>query len=293
MPARELTQQATQQLEKLNDAIRHRSAEQQLAHAYRLKQMLDKQIQTLGKCANPGTNPGGNVSDANLQRTAGEARETVNQLKKVAEQEPTRDAFGQPLREALSGQNKVDLDAKLTRLQQAQDETAKQQRAGEAMEGLSKVSKAFEASEPKAMQMAQKTDSLKPDEQESFNLGLAELESLIKQQQNKRQVSPRDQASQGREAMFNLRTGMRDLYGDNERGNRILAQLEEILKAENPVDVETLKKLMAELQHFSAETSDRLARKDDKPEVMNIDPSRLPPAYRGRIQKYFQKLSEK
>ena len=66
-----------------------------------------------------------------------------------------------------------------------------------------------------------------------------------------------------------------------------------MLKAETPLEVGDLKKLMDELQHFSVETSDRLAKKDDKPEVTNIDPSKLPPAYRGRIQKYFQKLSEK
>jgi hypothetical protein len=143
------------------------------------------------------------------------------------------------------------------------------------------------------MQTAQKTDSLKPDEQQSFNLGLAELESLLKQQQSGRKVSPKDQKSQGREALANLRMGMRERYGDNELGNKILAQLDEALKPENPVDVEILKKLITELQHFSVETADKLARKEDKPEVTNIDPARLPPAYRGRIQKYFQRLSEK
>ena len=61
----------------------------------------------------------------------------------------------------------------------------------------------------------------------------------------------------------------------------------------NAVDVDDLKKLMDQLQHFSVETSDRLAKKEDKPDITNIDPTRLPPAYRGRIQKYFQKLSEK
>ena len=291
--ARAATQQATQQLSKLNDAMKNRSAEQQLAQAYRLKQMLDKQIQTLGKCANPGSGPNGSPSDAEVQQTASDARETVNQLKNVAEQEPTRDAFGPPLRDALSGQNKVDLDAKLTRLQQAQDQTSKQQRAGEAMEGLSKISKAFESSQPQALQTARKTDSLKPGEQESFNLGLAELESLIKQQENNRQVSPRAKAQQGQEALQNLRAGMKSLYGDNERGTQILMQLDSMLKEENLVDVEILKKLVNELQHFAVETSDGLARKEDKPEVTNIDPSRLPPAYRGRIQKYFQRLSEK
>ena len=175
--------------------MKSETAGQQLADAYKLKQMLDKQIQTFGKCANPGA--GGQVSDAEVDRTASEARETLNQLKKVAEQEPTRDAFGPPLRAALSGPNKVDLDSKLARVQLAQDEPTRQQRAGEARDALSKVSKAFEESEPKTMQMAQKTDSLKPGEQESFNLGMSELESLIKQLEDNRQMS-RDEPGQAR-----------------------------------------------------------------------------------------------
>ena len=82
----------------------------------------------------------------------------------MAEQEPTRDAFGPPLRAALSGPNKSDLDSKLARVQLAQDEPTKRERAGDAKDALSKVSQAFEESEPKTMQMAQKTDSLKPGE---------------------------------------------------------------------------------------------------------------------------------
>ena len=59
------------------------------------------------------------------------------------------------------------------------------------------------------------------------------------------------------------------------------------------LEVGDLKKLMEELQSYSVETSEQLAVKENKPDVTNIDPAKLPPAYRGRIQKYFQKLSEK
>ena len=106
-------------------------------------------------------------------------------------------------------------------------------------------------------------------------------------------ISPKDRARQGREALYNLQSGLRAQSGDNDRGNQILLHLEKLLKPETPLEVADLKKLMDELQHFSVETSDHLAKKEDKPEVTNIDPSRLPPAYRGRIQKYFQKLSER
>ncbi len=97
---------------------------------------------------------------------------------------------------------------------------------------MGKVSKAFEDSQPKAMQMAQKTDSLKPGEQESFNQGMSELESLLKQLEGNRQMSPENQAKQGREALGNLQSGMRGLYGDNERAAQLLVELDQMLKTE-------------------------------------------------------------
>ena len=289
--ARTATQQAAQQLEKLSEAMKNESAGRQLADAYKLKQILDKQIQTLGKCANPSA--GGQGSSAEMDQTASEARETLNQLKNVAEQEPTRDLFGPPLRTALGGTNKVDLDSKLARVQLASDEPTKRERSGDARDALGKVSKAFEESEPKAMQMAQKQDSLKPGEQDSFNMGMSELESLLKQLEDKRQLSRENQGKQGQEALGNLRAGVRSKYGDNESGTQILAQLDKMLKAEQPIEIEDLRKLINELRHFSVETADQMERKQDKPEVTNIDPTRLPPVYRGRIQKSFEKLSEK
>jgi hypothetical protein len=293
--ARDATRDATMQVEKLNDAMSSRSAQQQLADAYRLKQMLDKEIQTLGR----GADATNQVPTSELEQTASAARETINQLKSAAEQEPTRDAFGKPLRDSLSGQNKVDLDAKLMRLERPRrlsdvpEEASKEQRAAEARDALAKVSKAFDASQPGTLQYAQRTDSIKPGEQDSFAQGMAELGSLLKQLQRARQLSKQNQNGQGQEALFNLQTGMRSQYGDNERGNELLLHLQQMLKAEKPLEVADLKKLMDELEHFSAETSERISDKDKKAELTNIDPSRLPPAYRGRIQKYFQKLSER
>jgi len=306
------TRAATEGVEKLNSAMLNQSTEQQLADAYRLKQMLDKQIQTLDE----KTQPENKVSDSQLQQTATDAKETLNQLKRTAEQEPTRDAFGQPLRDALSGQNKVDLDARLNQLQQAAKEAARNSGqsgkggsgtngndsansqaqsalAAAARDGLDKVSKAFSASEPKATQLARKEDSLKPSGEESMNLGMSELQSLLKMLEKEGKLSDAQRGQQGEEALYNLQTGMRNFYGSNERGDQILVHLKEMIKGDKPMEIEDLKKLMDELQRFSVEHSEKLAKKDEPPEVTNIDPQRLPPAYRGRIQKYFQKLSEK
>ena len=285
--ARTATHEATEQLEKLCQATGSKSAAHQLTDAYRLKQMLDQEIQTMANFANGD----GKVSEAELQKTVSASRETINQLKNAAEQEPTRDSFDKPLREALSGNNKVDLDTKLNQVQQAQDAPSKKERTSAAKEALSKVSRAFSDSEPKTLQMAGKNDSLKGDKGDSLKLGMAELESLIKQLERQK-ISPEDRGKQGQEALFNLQTGLRSFHGSNEQGEQILVKLEQALKAE-ALDVGDLKKLMDQLEHFSVETSDQLASKQEKPDVTNIDPSRLPPAYRGRIQKYFQKLSEK
>lgn len=280
--------QATKDLQNLSNAMNGGSASQQLADAYRLKQMLDDQIRKMDDFSSAASN---NIPNMDPAQTARDARETVNQLKTAAEQEPTRDAFAQPLRDSLSGTNKVDIDAKLAQLEQAQDQPSQQQRAGEARDALSRVSKAFGASQPKSLQMAHKSDALKPDAKDSFNLGLSQLDSLAKQLEQKK-LSPENQSKQGQEALYNLQTGLRSFNGDNERGNQIMLHLEELLKSKDPVEVEDLRKLLSELQHFSVESSDHLAKGDD-PEVTNIDPAKLPPAYRGRIQKYFQKLSEK
>lgn len=286
---------ATQQLEKLNEAMQNRSLEQQLADAYKLKQMLDRQAATFEQRSQPDSK----VSDQELQSTVEQAKDTISQLKKSAEQEPTRDHFGPPLREALSGQNKLDLDAKLGRLERprrledVQDGKTKEQRAGEAAEALSKVSKAFDESQPGALKMARNQDALRPGEKERFERGMTELESLIAQLENNRQMQAGDQAKQARQALADLQAGARSYYGDNTDSNQILGQLADLLKGEKSLDLGDLKKLLNQLQHFSSEEAERLAKAEDQPAVSNIDPARLPPAYRSRIQKYFQGLSER
>lgn len=283
------TQSATRELAKLNSAAQRESAAQQLADAYKLKEMLDRQARTFDQSSRDDSK----ISDDELQSTAGAARETLNQLKRSAEQEPTRDAFGQPLRDALSGQNKVDLDASLMRLQQPQSAAERREQSGQARDALAGVSKAFEASQPKSLRLAQKGDSLKTPEQDRLSRGLAELDSLLKQMEKNGKVSPGEQAKQGQQALDDLQSGLAQMAVDNEANQQALLSLQQLLREPNPADLETLKKLMQQLQHFSVETSAQQAKHDDKPEVSNIDPTRLPPVYRGRIQKYFEKLSER
>jgi hypothetical protein len=292
--AKTTAQEASDRLQKLADAMKEKSAERQLADAYKLKQAIDRQIDTFSQCQNPGAN--GSPSFAETQKAASDAKSALKQLKQIAEQQPTRDEFGQELRDALSQMNMTSMNWPLSELEKPLMPEARQKAAGEAKDGLQKVSRAFEQSQPKSLQAAQK--SAKPGEQKAdLQKGMDQLQSLIKQLEAQRPVSKENLAKQSAEALYNLQNALREPAGSNERGNQIMVRLEQELKnkkaGESPEDIQALKKLMEELQNISVEMFARRDPKEDKPEVRSIDPSQLPPAYRGRIEKYFQKLSEK
>ncbi|HWQ92748.1 MAG TPA: hypothetical protein VN673_13820, partial [Clostridia bacterium] len=206
----------------------------------------------------------------------------------------TRDAFGQPLRDALSGTNKAALDSALQQLAAATPPEAATQsnRAAQARDELQKLSQAFEKSQPDALKLARQKDALKPDAKNSFNQGMAELDSMVQQMEKDSAPPAQDQMKQGRQALSNLQTGMRSLYGDNEAGNRLLARLDQMLQTQ-ALEVGDLKKLLDQLHRFSVENAEKLSREKEKAELANVDPDRLAPTYRDRIQKYFQRLSER
>ena len=53
----------------------------------------------------------------------------------------------------------------------------------------------------------------------------------------------------------------------------VTGQIGQMLKSETPPDSASLKTLLAELQRFSSENSKELAKKEDKPNLANIDPT--------------------
>src|SRR6185436_16351682 len=130
-----------------------------------------------------------------------------------------------------------------------------------------------------------------PDQ--AIEIGLDQLQSLLEQLEKQQPNPSQNQAKQAREALVNIQTGLRNEKGSNDRSQQIYVLVEEELKAsESQVDVERLKQLLAQLRRFSVETSEHL-KKEEKPDLANFDPGKIPPAYRGRIEKYFQKLSER
>lgn len=288
--ARKDSQQAVEKLEQLQQAMQKQDAAQQLADAYKLKELLDRQIKTLGQCENPG----GSGSGGQLRQTTSAAKATTDQLKQLVEHSPAGDAFGPKLRESLSDANKQSLDQRLDAAGKAQGDEAKQQAAAQAKGSLEKVAQAFNESQPQALQQARQNDALNGSPADGFERGIEMLESLLQRRESNRRLSPQDESRQQREAWQRFEKAVPDRFGNNEQTKTLLLKLEEGLKDQpTPLDDVMIQKLIAELKHFSTEVKDATAPKLEDPQLTNIDPSKLPPAYRGRIEKYFQKLSER
>jgi hypothetical protein len=290
--AKPQTREAANQMQKLAQAMQERSQERQLADAYKLKQMLDRQIEKSGQCQNAA--PADGPSNAEMQTTVAETRQTLKQLKQVAEQPPTRDEFGPALRESLSDLKMLSLHWPLSELDRPLSPDAKQKVAGQVKEGLQEVSQAFEKSQPQALQ-ARQANPQPGESQGDWERGLAQLESLIRQLEREQPPSRDDQHKQGKEALHHLQSAWNEKGAGNEQNDLLLARLEQALKpGEETLDVGLLKQLKEALQTALAEILvPREEKKPDQPDVTALDPNRLPPAYRKQIEKYFQKLSEK
>jgi hypothetical protein len=280
---------AAEELRRLQGAMQDQSLSRQLTDAYKLKQLLDEQIAQVQQLADKPDA----LSARQIDRMTADAKETTSQLKKLADEPPTRDVFGPPLRNALGGAQKQALDSKLDALAQAQGDDATKKSAGEARESLGRISKAFEQSQPQALQQARKIDPLKDSAADALERGLAQLQSLLTQMQNGHETPAEDQQKQRHEAFGLLQGSLRELYEKDDRSDKLLLLLERELKDDTkPLNAIALQKLMDEIKNFSIEFGDAQRKKPDEPEVTHIDPSRLPPAYRDRIERYFKRLSE-
>ncbi len=283
---------ATGDLDKLSNAIQQHSQSQRLADAYRLEKMLEQQAARFGQCRNSGAP--GSPSQSEMRQAAASTRETLNQLQQLAGQQPLSEAFGPPLREALGEKPRAALEEKLSQVEKAVSPGARQEPAGQVQQGLLKVCEAFEQSLPKAMRIAKDAAQSQPSQADGLQQGLAQLGSLLRQLESQRPVSPEDREKQRREAYFNLQNALRALAPAQPTAVVLSRELDQDLKSgEKAFDAEVLKRLMAALEKFNRELRAEPENRAVKPEVTGLEAGRMPAAYRGRVEKYFQKLSEK
>jgi hypothetical protein len=193
------------------------------------------------------------------------------------------------LHDALSSTNSNALDQALSNLQQNQSQAEQCRNIETVQTEVKTLDGAFTSARPSALQEAREHDQLKQEPRTGFAQGLRQLDSLLKQLEQHRQISRDAQAKQGRQALANLQSGMRNELGNDSRGQQVLEELQKLLLREQGLDAVRLRQLSDQLERFSFEIS-----KADKgaPELANFEQWRLPPTYRGRTEKYFQKLSE-
>lgn len=363
---------AADQIDKLAQTLRERDATQQLSQAYDLKQALERQI---GQLKQVEKNPEA-FEPKEMQQQAQETENLVREMKRLAEEMPTRDQFEPPLREALTDQAVQDLKSKCQGMCQKGSSGERGEAASGVRQGLEQIAKAFEASQPQGLSRAGKNNTLQPQGEDALARGLRELESLAREagrqgregddteqpaekasdpsrlagkpvgppaanadQPTANADQPETKASQpqgkdgqvaskqagepkspgeqpgkseapdaqrpGRltgmqrdqlrqDALTNLREGIYGRYGHNERSEQAVGQLEKQLNdSQTPIDASVVEQMLRTIQNIQRERRAVADRESpQEPDVIHVDPAKLPPTYRRPIESYFRRLSE-
>ncbi len=273
----------------LQKAVERNHQLQQTAEAYKLKKIIDQNVQQLGQ----EKKSGGSLSPQEIQDLVNSATRSTGTLKDITDQ-PGGGGFGPGLKQALSGQNQSALQQALQKLGQAAPGPQSQAAAGDAQGKLSQVSKAFEQSQPDLSKMGT-TSGQGSGSDSGTALGEAEqeLQGLILAQQEKRPPSPDAQNKEQDQILGDLED---DLSKDKSpQAQSLLAQVQDMKKDKKdeqlPFPPEQLKKLLDQIQLMSAEASDPNKNKPDKSEITVIDSSKFPESYRDRIRAYYEQLS--
>lgn len=289
-PGRADASQAGEALATLREALQEGAHRQQFADAYRLKKLLDAQIQRLAQIEqDPDA-----ATPQQRQQAADAAQDVARQLKEMAEDSSTRQDFGPELAEALSDPAMSELQKECAGLGPGQGTGAAKQAAGAVKGRLQEIAAAFDASRPRALAGRPKPPGEEEAAREALDRGLRQLESLKRNRQDGRRLAPGDEAKQKDEALRDLRAGLFGLYGENQRTRDLVLLLERRLRdPADPTGAEGYDDLMRAVEARRSEVgSVREAEEPKAPAATHIDPARLPPAYRQTIEHYFQKLSE-
>ena len=269
------------------DALRDRASgdaqKRGLAQAYRLREMLEEQARDMGSL------PEGDAAAEAARRLAEDARETTRELGRTALETPAGEAFGPPLRQALSPREQQARERALDELAAAKTVDERRQAGVKGAGALDRLARAFDESAPAAAREARSADALGAG---GGDLGdaLRRLEQLTLRPSAGDAEADRKRRA---EARAELRGVLEARYGKEKRTADLLIETDAALAGGKPVDAARVRKLMDAIERFRVELTDaRLAAADD-PRLRHVDAERLPAAYRDRIQRYFQRLSEK
>lgn len=259
---------------------------QQVAEAYKLKKIVDQNIQQLDK----EKTKSGSLSSQDMQDVSASAERSTSALKDITDT-PGSAGFGPGLSQALSPENQQALHDALDQMSKSPSGAGSQGAAGAAQGNLAKVSQAFEQGQPALSRQIQGQDQMQPGPTDAVDQATQQLQSLILSQQKKQPPSNEEQNKELGEILGNLETGLSKT--NTPQAAVVMGQVQEMKKMKDgmPVDATALKKLLDEIEAMSAEANDRNQDKPPGSEITVIDSSKFPSNYRDRIKTYYEQLS--
>ncbi|HND54071.1 MAG TPA: hypothetical protein PLV92_16790, partial [Pirellulaceae bacterium] len=106
-------------------------------------------------------------------------------------------------------------------------------------------------------------------------------------------LGPTQRSQLRREAVRNIEEGVYGTYGHNERSETVVRRIRERLEDDQtPIDSTMVERMVREIQNVKREEAAPEVELKPEADGSFIDPARLPPSYRQKIQQYFRKLSE-
>lgn len=274
--------EAQQAMDALRDRASGTAGARGLSQAYRLREMIEDQARAMEGL------PEGEGAVDGARRLAEDARETTRELGRTLEETPAGEAFGPPLRQALSPREQQARERALDALAGAS--TADERRkAGAAGAGaLDRLARAFDDSAPASAREARSADALGGED--DLGEALSRLEQLVLRPDAGDAEADRKRRAEARAA---LRGVLERKYGQEKGTPDLLLATDAALEGGKPIDAARLRKLMDAIERFRVELTDARLTADADPLLRHVDADRLPAAYRDRIQRYFQRLSEK
>lgn len=301
--ARQQAGQAADALQQLDNALEGIQQRNDLADAYRMKQMLDQQIDQLQALE---SDPRAGEGDRGRQ-IARNSQEVVSGLRQLALRPGGQSALGEQTQRALDRDNTRRIDSAAEQLARAENAEQAQASAKSLRAGLEQVSQAFEEDRPDNLARRQQpqspaASSLKPSGQQAIARGLRQLESAARrQEQSQQQQSGQQPKSAGqqageqlrREALKNLSDGIAAEYGHNEHSDEFLQRLAgDLEEPEFEVDRATIQRLLQQIQSLRREIEPEADSEAEQAHVLHIDPAQFPADYRESIERYFETLSK-
>lgn len=279
---------AAQKLESLRSAQEAKSSGRDLAAAHTLGKLLAAQTHQL---ADVQQNPS-NTSPSEAQRLADRSRDILNQLQQSTSQPGSSGFFGPQLQEALSESQLPKIHQQLDALRGAQTAESRGKAAGQARDALASVQDALEKSLPRALQQAHQDNPLEGTNQNHLQAGISQLNSLLQRLLSGKPTTAPQQQQQAQEALSHFEKALTPVDASSPAARVLLAELRETLTSRETFATEGLERLLSKLQSLPMENATDSQEKSSA-KIANVDSQSAPPAFRSRVEKYFQKLSEK